>query len=192
MPGSAGLPRRRNRLPQANSQAVEELSRTTKTVAALGHSAGTPVQENYVEPTATTDGGYDTVTYCTRCNAELSRTHTTLPATGEVTTYYTVTFSVPSGVAAIASMTVEAGGSITLPTAGAPADKTFVGWVTSAVSNATEQPTTYTGTVTVNGNVTLYALYSYTQTSGGSGVAYELMDSAPTDWTGTYLITYQR
>ena len=105
-------------------------------------------------------------------------------------TYYTVTFSVPSGVAAVASQTVEAGGSITLPTAGAPAGKTFVGWVTSAVTDATEQPTTYTGNVTVNGNVTLYALYSYTTTSGGSGVAYELLDAAPTDWTGSYLITY--
>ena len=50
----------------------------TRNVAALGHNAGTPVIENRVEPTATTDGGYDTVTYCQRCNAELSREHTTL------------------------------------------------------------------------------------------------------------------
>ena len=48
----------------------------------LGHLPGDPVQENYVEPTATTDGGYDTVVYCQRCSAELSREHTVLPATG--------------------------------------------------------------------------------------------------------------
>ena len=143
-----------------------------------------------MEPTATTDGGYDTVSYCTRCGAELSREHTTLPATG-ATTYYTVSFSVPSGVAAVSAMTVEAGGTVTLPTAGAPSGYTFLGWVTSTVSNATEQPTTYSGNVTVNGNVTLYALYSYTATSGGSTVtAYELLGSAPTTWAGNYLITY--
>lgn len=54
----------------------------TRNVAALGHNAGTPVIENRVEPTSTKDGGYDTVVYCTRCNAELSREHTVLPATG--------------------------------------------------------------------------------------------------------------
>ena len=48
----------------------------------LGHNPGAPVQENYLEPTATTEGGYDTVVYCTRCSAELSREHTTRPATG--------------------------------------------------------------------------------------------------------------
>lgn len=48
----------------------------------LGHEPGEPVQENYLEPTVTTEGGYDTVVYCTRCNAELSREHIALPATG--------------------------------------------------------------------------------------------------------------
>ena len=47
--------------------------------AALGHLPGTPVQENYVEATTTAEGGYDTVVYCQRCNAELSREHTVLP-----------------------------------------------------------------------------------------------------------------
>ena len=168
----------------------EEMSRTHKTVAALGHNAGTPVQENYVAATETTDGGYDTVTYCTRCNAELSREHTTLPATG-TTTYYTVSFSVPSGVSAVASQTVEAGSSITLPTAGAPSGYTFLGWVTSAVSSTTTQPSNIlTGSYTVNGNVTLKALYSYTESSGTGETAYELLGSAPSDWTGSYIITY--
>ena len=48
----------------------------------LGHLPGEAVQENYVEPTATEEGGFDTVIYCLRCGEELERTHTTLPATG--------------------------------------------------------------------------------------------------------------
>jgi len=118
--------------------------------------------------------------------------YTTSPSasTPEPETTYTVSFSVPSGITAPASQTVAAGGSITLPTAAAPSGYTFLGWVTSTVSNATTQPTTYTGTVTVNGSVTLYALYSYSSTSGGSGSAYELLETAPSDWTGSYVISY--
>ena len=118
--------------------------------------------------------------------------YTTSPSasTPDPTTTYTVSYHVPSGVTAPSSQTVEAGGSITLPTAAAPSGYSFVGWTTSAVSSTTTQPTTYTGTVTVNGNVTLYALYTYTSTSGGSGTGYELLSSAPSDWTGNYVITY--
>ncbi|MBR4193318.1 MAG: InlB B-repeat-containing protein [Oscillospiraceae bacterium] len=167
----------------------EELSRTHKTVAALGHNAGMPVQENYVAPTETTDGGYDTVTYCTRCNAELSRTHTTLPATGVTT--YTVSFTVPAGVAAVASMSAEANSYITLPTAGAPEGYTFLGWVTETVNNSTTAPSNIlTGSYKVTGNITLKALYSYTETGAGGETAYELLSAAPSDWTGSYLITY--
>ena len=35
-----------------------------------------------MEPSCTSAGGFDTVTYCTACGAELSRTHTDIPATG--------------------------------------------------------------------------------------------------------------
>ena len=135
----------------------------------------------------TTSQGYTTYT-CTVCGYSYKSDYTD-PI--DDTTYYTVTFSVPSGVTKPSSQTVAAGGSITLPTAGAPSGYTFLGWVTSTVSSTTTQPTTYTGTVTVNGSVTLYALYSYTATSGGSGeTAYELLGSAPSDWTGSYIITY--
>ena len=137
-------------------------------------------------PTATSQG-YTTYT-CTVCGYSYVGDYTDPTPS---TTYYTVTFSVPSGVSKPSSQTVEAGGSITLPTAGAPSGYTFLGWVTSTVSNAATQPTTYTGTVTVNGNVTLYALYSYTSTSGGSSTTgYELLGSAPSSWAGNYIITY--
>ena len=135
----------------------------------------------------TTSQGYTTYT-CTVCGYSYVSDYTD-PI--DDTTYYTVSFSVPSGVSAVSAMTVEAGGTITLPTAGAPSGYTFLGWVTSTVSSTTTQPTTYTGTVTVNGSVTLYALYSYTSTSGGSSVTgYELLGSAPSSWAGNYVITY--
>ena len=135
----------------------------------------------------TTSQGYTTYT-CTVCGYSYKSDYTD-PI--DDTTYYTVTYSVPSGVTKPSSQTVAAGGSITLPTPGAPSGYTFVGWVTSTVSSTTTAPTSYTGTVTVNGSVTLYALYSYTSTSGGSTTtAYELIDTAPSDWTGNWLITY--
>lgn len=51
-------------------------------VDALGHTEGTPVEENRREPDCVTDGGYDTVVYCTVCAVELSRVHTVLTAPG--------------------------------------------------------------------------------------------------------------
>ena len=40
------------------------------------------VTENKVDATCTTDGHYDSVVYCTRCNVELSRKQVTLPKLG--------------------------------------------------------------------------------------------------------------
>ena len=54
----------------------------TKTVSALGHIDGEVVVENRVEPDCTTEGHYDNVVYCTRCNAELSRENKTISALG--------------------------------------------------------------------------------------------------------------
>ncbi len=64
-----------------------ELSRTTVTVAALGHTEGEAVVENRVEPTCTEKGSYQNVVYCTVCKTdgkatELSRTPVVVPATG--------------------------------------------------------------------------------------------------------------
>ncbi|MBR2972386.1 MAG: hypothetical protein IKC61_05615 [Clostridia bacterium] len=49
-------------------------------IPALGHTEGTPIKENNVDPTCTEKGGYDMVTYCTVCGTELSRIHTELYA----------------------------------------------------------------------------------------------------------------
>ena len=45
----------------------------TRTTAAKGHKNSTPVVENRVEATCTVDGSYDSVIYCSVCNAEISR-----------------------------------------------------------------------------------------------------------------------
>ncbi len=54
----------------------------TQVLPALGHVPGEAVEENRVAPGCTTEGGYDTAVYCSRCGAELSREHHTLDATG--------------------------------------------------------------------------------------------------------------
>ena len=134
----------------------------------------------------TTSQGYTTHT-CTVCGYSYKDNYTD-PVSP--TTYYTVTFSVPSGVTAPSSKTVEANTYVTLPTASAPSGYTFLGWVTSAVNNTTTMPNYLTGSYKVTGNVTLRALYSYTSTSGGSGTYFELLGSTPSNWAGNYVITY--
>ncbi len=49
-------------------------------VDALGHTEGTPVTENNVDPDCENTGSYDTVVYCTVCGKELSRVTTTVDA----------------------------------------------------------------------------------------------------------------
>ena len=47
---------------------------TTRDISATGHMAAAAVEENRIEPTCTTNGSYDSVVYCSVCNAEISRT----------------------------------------------------------------------------------------------------------------------
>lgn len=46
------------------------------------HTPGTPVRENEIAVTCTTNGSYDEVTYCTKCGAETSRTQKTITKLG--------------------------------------------------------------------------------------------------------------
>ncbi|MBR0507194.1 MAG: InlB B-repeat-containing protein [Clostridia bacterium] len=100
---------------------------------------------------------------------------------------YTVAFSVPAGVAAPAPVNAQAGASITLPTAVAPAGYEFLGWVTQDYTNVTTLPNVLTGSYTVNADITLKALYSHTDTVAGG---FELLTEAPENWEGSYVITY--
>ena len=49
-------------------------------VPAFGHTEGEAVTENQVETSCSSDGGYDTVVYCTVCDEEISRVRTVFPA----------------------------------------------------------------------------------------------------------------
>ena len=55
-------------------------------IPATGHTPGTAVKEYEIDATCTEAGGYDEVVYCTVCHAEISRTHTAIPATGHTLT----------------------------------------------------------------------------------------------------------
>jgi C1A family cysteine protease len=100
---------------------------------------------------------------------------------------YTVTFTVPAGVAAPAPVNAQAGASVTLPTVTAPAGYEFLGWVTEDYINVVTRPDALTGSYTVNADVTLKALFSHTDTVAGG---FALVTEAPDDWTGSYVITY--
>ncbi len=100
---------------------------------------------------------------------------------------YTVTYSVPNGVASIPSIVAKEGTSIYLPTAGALSGDTFIGWVTEDVNSTAMPANVLTGYYVVKGDVTLKALYSY---NSYGGVTYERVDSNLADWAGKYVITY--
>ena len=103
---------------------------------------------------------------------------------------YTVHFSVPAGVTRPADMISVPGTGITLPTVEAPEGYTFLGWVVEDYDNVETRPTTIlNGSYEAEAEITLKALYTYTE--GGTGEkAYELVTAAPADWTGNYVITY--
>ncbi len=67
-------------------EAYETCSRcdytTYKELEALGHTEAEAVEENRVEATCTEAGSYDSVVYCSVCNAELSREKMTIDALG--------------------------------------------------------------------------------------------------------------
>jgi hypothetical protein len=54
----------------------------TRTIAKLAHTAGEVKRENYVSAKCETEGGYDSVTYCSVCNSVMSSQHYSIAATG--------------------------------------------------------------------------------------------------------------
>jgi len=90
---------------------------------------------------------------------------TVASATYTINLPHTVTFNAGNGTCSQASVTEPTGTSITLPTATpsttcADAGWTFAGWATSNVDYTTTAPTLYTDSYTINGDATLYAVYS--------------------------------
>ncbi|MBQ2144632.1 MAG: InlB B-repeat-containing protein, partial [Oscillospiraceae bacterium] len=104
---------------------------------------------------------------------------------------YTVNF-VASGKAE-GSQTALVLDEITLPaTVSIPTGEwTFVGWMDHQTDETTEKPEYYApgAAYTVTGNVTLYAVFTREEEGTGDPV-YELVSTAPADWTGNYVITY--
>ena len=86
----------------------------------------------------------------------------------------TVTFNPGNGTCDTPSVTEDSGTSITLPTATpsttcADAGWTFAGWAISNVDFTTMAPTLLTGSYTINGDATLYAVYSMGEAFNNSG-----------------------
>ena len=54
----------------------------TREVSVTGHTHAAAVMENQLDATCTTDGNYDSVVYCSVCQAEVSREAKTLPKLG--------------------------------------------------------------------------------------------------------------
>lgn len=107
---------------------------------------------------------------------------------------YTVTLVPGSG--SVTNTELEepnAGEGVTLPTPTLDCGNwEFAGWkTTSAVTTeTTTEPTLIpAGNYKPSNNITLYAVYQRTETTSGGGSGnYELVTSAPSDWSGTYLI----
>ena len=149
--------------------------------AALGHAYDSVV----TKPTAT-EQGYTTYT-CTVCGDSYQDNY--VPALGES---HTVTFVVPDGVTAIKSMSCNNTG-INLPTAEVPQGGAyayvFAGWVKAEVNNSTVEPSIcpMDEKFTTDTDVTLYALYRYTQAGGST--EYVETDIADVGASDTVVIT---
>ena len=169
-------------------------------IPALGHSYGAF--------TSNSNGTHSKI--CSRCSDKVTEDCSyTSTTSGTITTYtcsvcnysyqatkdtYTVTFRVPGFESDIAPASVIEGNSITLPTVGTVDGYTFAGWTTAAIDpESTTAPTVLTGSYKPTANVTLYALYTRTEAGTGTGSSDEFtkVTSAPSDWSGDYLIVWE-
>ncbi len=96
----------------------------------------------------------------------------------------TVSFDANGGTGTMASQQVYAGEDFTLPACGftAPGGQRFAGWKRS-LDNTVYQPN---ATVTVNGDCAFIAQWQ----ALSSDAEYVLVETAPSDWSGDYLIVY--
>ena len=152
-----------------------------------GHEYNAPVK---VDPQCEIEGSITSV--CKHCGATAVDT---LEATGH--TYINgvcscgaketdVEFVVPEGIDEV----VMGEGNI-LPSANAPDGYTFAGWSETELEETTETPELLkAGEVYIGTGTTLYAVYSGYKEMGGSS-SFVKVTSAPSDWSGTYLIVYE-
>ena len=103
---------------------------------------------------------------------------------------FVVSYSVPKGIDAVeSSEAVVSGETVILPTANAKEGFVFVGWVLTKTVETEVCPEVFSAETeyTVTGDITLYALYSYTTGSGN----YVKVTENLADWSGEYLIVYE-
>ena len=97
-----------------------------------------------------------------------------------------INFSVPSGVSAVSSISAIPGSTITLPTAGSITGYTFLGWTEDTLASETTTAPTYASVsnyTVPSSNKNFNALYTRSETK------FDLVTSAPSSWTGNYVIT---
>ena len=137
--------------------------------------AGSSLSSTTTNPTTFTMG---------TANATVTAYFTALPA-------YRVTFNASTGTCATPYLDEASGGAgVVLPSATAPTgcdpEYHFYGWATSLVGETSTPPAIVGAagdTYHPAANTTLFAVY----VAGG----YQKVTSAPSDWSGTYLIVYE-
>ncbi len=97
------------------------------------HTANAAVTENYVAPTCTTAGKYDSVVYCDVCNGEMSRTTVTVAATGHNYTAATCTSAAKCTTCGVVSGT-NAAHNFTAATCTTPSKCTVCGLIGSVIT----------------------------------------------------------
>ncbi|MCQ2419363.1 MAG: endonuclease, partial [Clostridia bacterium] len=114
---------------------------------------------------------------------------------------FTVSFILPDGVSK-ASLSGAAGSKVTLSApSGKPTDTAhdyvFAGWLPTELADTTDEPASLLApgtSYTLTGNVTFYAVYTYeVKSEGGDDETgdYIKVKTAPSDWSGTYVIVYE-
>ena len=162
-----------------NNSAWGSVSLSGRTITA------TPNAGYYTESATVTPAGAATLTQNGNTFTVSSLTaNCTVTVNFAARTACTVSFAANGGTGAMAAQQVYAGEDFTLPACGftAPGGQRFAGWKWSA-DNAVYQPN---ATVTVNGDCTFTAQWQ----ALSSDAEYVLVETAPSDWSGDYLIVY--
>ena len=159
------------------------------TVSVSGNTITAVPANGYFAQGATVLSGTATVTQNGNTFSVVAESDCVVQINFAAKTAVTVNFS----GANVSGKTGYAGDSVELPTATAPEGCEFVGWTTAPLSSdTTEKPAVYTDSFVPTGNTTLYALYSYVDTTSGGGSGdYVKVTSTPSDWSGDYLIVYE-
>ena len=159
------------------------------TVSVSGSTITATPATGYFAQSATVTSGTATVTQNGNTFSVNAGSDCSVQINFAAKTAVTVNFS----GANVSSQNGYAGDSMSLPTASAPEGFQFLGWTTAPLTgDTTEKPNFYTTSFTPNGNTTLYALYSYVETTSGGGTGdYVKVTETTDDMSGEYLIVYE-